>query len=138
MFSFLISITMSRRETWVALLIIKAVLHEESFVSVGRGWADGLAVRAGCHRAVLRRRRRRKHGQLHRYVNRQSYRERDCERNGYRNGYRNDQRNGNRQRAAQERWTGAGWDGHVVGQPGADILWRRGAAPRAAQRFVTR
>ena len=59
-------------------------------------------------------------------VRRQSYREPDCERNGY------------RQRAAQERWTAAGWDGHVVGQPGADILRRRGAGPRAAQRFVTR
>jgi hypothetical protein len=134
MFSFPISITMPGREEWVALLIIKVVLHEESIVSVGRGWADGLAVRPGSHRAVLRRRRRRKHGQLHRYVNRHSYRERDCERNGY----RNDQRNGYRQRAAQERWTAAGWDGHVVGQPGADILRRRGAASFAAQRLLMR
>ena len=55
-------------------------VHEESIVSVGRGWAEGLAVRAGCHGTVLRWRRRRKHGQLHRYVHRQSYRERDCDR----------------------------------------------------------
>jgi hypothetical protein len=48
-----------------ALTVMKGVLHEESLVNVGRGWADGLAVRAGCHGTVLRRRRRRrrrKHG----------------------------------------------------------------------------
>jgi hypothetical protein len=76
---------------------MKGVLHEASLVTGGRGWADGLAVRAGCHGTVLRRRRRRKLGQLHRYVHRQFYRERDCERdyerdcqrNGYSNGYSN-------------------------------------------------
>jgi hypothetical protein len=61
--------------SWVPDLM-KGVLYEESLINVGRGWADGLAVRAGCHGTVLRRR---KHGQLHRYVHRFSYRERDCE-----------------------------------------------------------
>jgi hypothetical protein len=81
---------MSRRERWMAALVgcpdlMKAVLHEESIVTVGRGRAVGLAVRAGRHGTVLRRRRRRKHGQLHRY----SYRERNSYNNGYSNSYSN-------------------------------------------------
>jgi hypothetical protein len=71
---------------------MKGVLHEESLVNVGRGWAYGLAVRAGCHGTVLRGRR--KHGQLHRYVHRYSYRERNGYNNGYSNGYSNDYSNG--------------------------------------------
>jgi hypothetical protein len=43
--------------------LMKGVLSEESLVTVGRGCADGLGVRASGHGTVLRRRRRRrKHG----------------------------------------------------------------------------
>jgi hypothetical protein len=53
--------------------MMKGVLHEKSLVNVGRGCADGVAVRAGCHGTVLRRRWR-EHGEFHRHVHRYIYR----------------------------------------------------------------